>query len=93
MSGVPTWVSMLLALLPTVTSVFAAWVSVQIGLTELRDAQRLQEVQWQSAIDKINLLIAHDATKSDAAAKKLLEHEQRLDDYEYYIRHQGAKSK
>lgn len=85
----PVWASVILSILPTATSIFAAWMSVQIGLTELRDAQRLQEVQWRASLEKLEIMLSHDATQKDEIVKKLTIHEQRLDDYEYYLRHNG----
>lgn len=74
------WPQVVAALFPAIAAVFGAWQAVQGGLNEMRTTQQLLEVR-----------MAADRERYEQLAKKVAEHEQRLHDYEYWIRQPGDK--
>lgn len=74
------WPQVFAALFPAIAAVLGAWQAVQAGLNEMRTTQQLLEVR-----------LAADRERYEQVAKKVAEHEQRLHDYEYWLRQPGDK--
>lgn len=74
------WPQVFAALFPAIAAVLGAWQAVQSGLNEMRTTQQLLEVK-----------MAADRERYEQIAKKVAEHDQRLHDYEYWLRQPGDK--